>query len=162
MKHKKKKTLFLPKKVRWYLGCVISAELENFAMSHQILSNPRQCVSQYACRHALRKAHDSSKLTIGQSALTMHRPILSPPPCVFILRFPHFVLFFLLIRLVPRYHLPFLHDCPVTRWHGPWPRMPITDIAREPIRSEIYLKINRFSDSLARDLYVTFHSKTNF
>jgi len=48
-------------------------------MSHQILSNPRQYVSRYACRHALRKAHDSSKLTIGQSALTMHRPILSPP-----------------------------------------------------------------------------------
>lgn len=46
-----------------YFGRVASGR-EKFAVSHRAPQNPpRRCVSRYACRHALRKAHDSSNET---------------------------------------------------------------------------------------------------
>lgn len=49
-------------------------------MSHWILSNPRQYMSRYACRHALRKAHDSSNETHNRAICINDAPPDSESP----------------------------------------------------------------------------------
>jgi len=120
------------------------------------------CLDMRADTHSGKHMIHRMKLTIEQSALTMHCLSLSKsllPAKVsssaffFVLVFLFFVSFFACV-------LPFLHDYPVSRWHGPWPRTPITDIAREPIRLEVYLKINCLSvDSPTYDLFTAFYIK---
>lgn len=58
-----------------------SRTLENFAMRHRVLLNPRQYMSRYACRHALRKAYDSSNETHNRAICINDAPPDSEPAC---------------------------------------------------------------------------------
>lgn len=131
-------------------------------------TNPQQycaCLDMRADTHSGKHMIHRMKLTIGQSALTMHRLILSPSflRAFLILRAFLFVLSSSsssFVSRVPRFHLPFLHDCPVRRWHGLWPRMLISDIAREKKKdwfARKYIGENQlFFDSITCDLCYSF------